>query len=57
MRRRPRPFLISDPVQKKLTVMNRRPTKVPPAVSDKEITCIILNIQTLISFDGPVKDA
>lgn len=57
MRRRPRPFIISDTVQKKLTVMNRKPTKVPAAVSDKEITCIIWNIQTLISFDGAVKDA
>lgn len=26
MRRRPRPFIISDPVQKKLMVMNRKPT-------------------------------
>lgn len=52
MRRRSRPLIIADPAQKKLMVMNRKPTKIPPALSDD-----INNIQTLFSFDGSVKDA
>lgn len=57
MRRRSRPLIISDPAQKRLMVTNRTPTNMPAALNDEEITWIILNIQSLFSFDRAVKDA